>query len=151
MAFNPSSPVTGASQTGLTSPTYTLTADVAPNNNGKQYAVTALGGTQTGVEAHAAAFPFTLTFVRPSSFKPAPTTANGSVPKNVYTVIARKGVYCGPSNTIPSIALGRVTLEIPAGADVYDPESVRAMESALIGLLSGNSAGIGDTTINGVM
>lgn len=49
MTWSPSSPLTGASQSDLTSPTYTLTSDVAPNSNGEQAAVTALGGTQTGV------------------------------------------------------------------------------------------------------
>lgn len=45
-----SSPVTGGAQTGFTSPTYTLTADTPPaGSGGKQYAATALGGTQAGV------------------------------------------------------------------------------------------------------
>lgn len=43
MSFAPSSPVTGAAVTGLTSPTYSLTTDVAPSLNGKQYAITAVG------------------------------------------------------------------------------------------------------------
>lgn len=30
MTWNPASPVTGATVTGLTAPTYTLTADTAP-------------------------------------------------------------------------------------------------------------------------
>jgi hypothetical protein len=65
MAYSPTSPVTGAAQTGLTSPTYTLSTDVAPSINGKQHAITALGGTQTGVNSHSVAAPFTCTFVRP--------------------------------------------------------------------------------------
>lgn len=60
MAYSPSSPVTGGTQTGLTSPTYTLTADIAPSALGKQHAVTALGGTQTGVRTSSAADPFTV-------------------------------------------------------------------------------------------
>ena len=67
--WNPTSPVTGAAQTGLTTPTYTFVADVAPDANGKQVAVTALGGTQVGVTPHSVASPFTGTFVRPKSFK----------------------------------------------------------------------------------
>lgn len=35
------SPVTGSAQTGFTSPTYTITADKFPGNNGVQYAITA--------------------------------------------------------------------------------------------------------------
>lgn len=59
MSFTLTSPITGAAQTGFTSPTYTLTSDLAPDNNGKQVAVTALGGTQVGVTTHSVAAPFT--------------------------------------------------------------------------------------------
>jgi hypothetical protein len=65
MTVSVTSPVTGSAQTGLTSPTFTLTTDVAPDVNGKQWVVTALGGTQTGVSVHSVASPFSLTFWRP--------------------------------------------------------------------------------------
>jgi len=65
MSFNLTSPVTGASQTGFTAPTYTLTVDTAPDVNAKQWAVTALGGTQAGVSSHSVASPFTVTMFRP--------------------------------------------------------------------------------------
>lgn len=155
MAFNPSSPVTGGAQTGLTSPTYTLTADTAPDSNGKQYAVTALGGTQAGVAAHSVGSPFTVTLFRPKVPRtlgsPNPITGVvGNVPKNTYKLITRKGVLplAGqPSQTM----IITTTIEVPAGADVADPNSLRAGLSQHIGTLSSTSAGIGDTTVNGVL
>lgn len=152
--YNPSSPVTGSSQTGLTTPTYTLTTDVAPNNNGKQHAVTALGGTQTGVNAHSVSSPFTITFVRPKSLRVlgAPN-ANGhipNVPRNVYKLIVRKGVT--PAADQPQqTMLVNVSIHVPAGADTYDAANVRAALSAAIGVLDAQSSGIGDSAIDGIL
>jgi hypothetical protein len=42
-----------------------------------------------------------------------------------------------------------VTLDIPAGAEIKDPESVRAALSCLIGGLSQISAALGDSVISG--
>lgn len=155
MAWSPSSPVTGATQTGLTSPTYTLTDDVAPDNNGKQKAITALGGTQTGVVTSSVAAPFTATFVKPKAFKalgkPNPVTGLiGSVPRNVYKLITRKGVLPLAGQPYATMLVTTI-IEVPAGADVADPEDVRAALSLHIGLLSQQSAGIGDTAVSGVM
>lgn len=155
MSFGPSSPVTGASQTGLTTPTYTLTEDVGPNSHSEQYAVTALGGTQTGVEAHSVSKPFTVTCERPAQFRqlgtPNPVTGViSNVPMNVYKVRVRKGVEVDSTQT-PKIAMAELKISVPAGADSYDAESIRAMLSCLIGTLSGDSAGIGDLCIDGVL
>ena len=155
MAYNPTSPITGTPQTGLTSPTYTHTADVAPDVNGKQVAVTALGGTQTGVVAHSISSPFTLTMVRPKTMKllPAvnPTTGQlRNVPKNTSKVITRKGVI-PLAGQAPVVMVVTTTIDVPAGADTADAASVRAALSAHIGLLSQQSAGIGDTVTTGVL
>jgi hypothetical protein len=48
-------------------------------------------------------------------------------------------------------AIVRTIIEVPAGADVADPESVRAMLSLHIGSLSAESDGLGDSTVNGVL
>lgn len=149
------SPVTGSAQTGLTNPTYTIAADTAPEANGKQYAVTALGGTQTGVSVHSVASPFTITFWRPKILRilgnPNPTTGViTNVPNNTYKLITRKGVIplAGqPSRTM----IVTTSIDVPAGADTADSEDIRAALSAHIGSLSQVSSGIGDTTINGVM
>jgi len=156
MSFTLSSPVTGGAQTNFTSPTYTLATDTAPTSAGKQYAVSALGGTQAGVDsASSPSRPFTITLSRPASLKSlAPvdpvTGILRSVPKNVYTILVRKGVtpLSGQSS---QIALARVELAIPAGADTADAPNVRAMISLLIGSLNSISASIGDTSVTGVI
>lgn len=155
MAFSPSSPITGTAQTGLTSPTYTITVDVAPDVNGKQYAVTALGGTQTGVTVHSVASPFTLSFFRPKVYKqlgtPNPVTGViGSVSRNVHKCILRKGVTPLAGQPFQTM-LASLSMEIPAGSDTADSANVRAALSALFGLLSQQSSGIGDTVISGVL
>lgn len=155
MAFSLSSPVTGSAQTGLTSPTYTLTADTPPVSHSKQYAVTALGGTQTGVEAHAMSQPFTICMFRPAVPKTIgiPNPATGvinNIPRNVSKIVVRKGVNVA-ANQAPVMAVFTLTCDIPAGSDVYDPESVRAALSLLFGSMSASSAGIGDSVISAVL
>lgn len=147
--------LTGAAQTGFTTPTYTTVVDTPPDVNSKQNAVTAIGGTQTGVDVHSVARPFTITVFRPKQFqvlgKPNPVTGLiASVPRNVYKVLVRKGVT--PLSGQPAqVCVGRVELEIPAGSDIADPANIRAMCSALIGALNGVSAGLGDTLVNGLL
>ena len=154
MSYSPSSPVTGAAQTGLTSPTYTLTDDIAPNNNGIQHAITALGGTQTGVDVHSVSKPFTVTIMRPRVFKPLgrvnPVTGVlSSVPRNTYKLLTRKGVV-PLEGQAPVVFPVYTVFEVPAGADTADPASIRAALSCHIGILSDVSAGIGDSCILGV-
>lgn len=154
MTWSPSSPVTGANQTGLTSPTYTLTTDVAPDVNGKQHAVTALGGAQTGVRTHSVSDPFTVTFVRPKSPKalPSPNPVTGkyaSIPRNTYGLIVRKGVNVA-ANVAPDICVARLSIDVPAGSDAYDSPNIRALMSLLAGILSQQAAGTGDTLVTGI-
>jgi len=155
MSFAPSTPVTGAAQTGFTAPTYTISADTAPDVNGKQYAVTALGGTQTGVTVHSVSSPFTFTFWRPKSFKALgpvdPTTGQlRNVPMNVWKAIIRKGVTPLAGQSFRN-AMITVTTEIPAGSDTADAANIRALYSFTIGVLSQQASGIGDTVVSGVM
>lgn len=150
-----SSPVTGSAQTGLTSPTYTVVADTPPNSYSKQYAVTALGGTQTGVDVHGASKPFTVTFSRPAQIRSAPvpnpvTGVMSNSPRNTYSVLVRKGVVPG-TNQNPQVMVLRCDLSVVAGADLVEPEDVRAALSLLIGSLSQQSAGLGDTLVNGLL
>lgn len=153
--FAPTSPVTGAAQTGLTSPTYTVVADTAPDMNGRQVAVTALGGTQTGVTVHSIASPFTGTFYKPKQFKslgqPNPVTGRlPSVPVNSFGVIVRKGVTPLVNQPAKPMVV-RVSMDVPAGADTYDPANIRAALSFAFGLITQQSAGVGDTLVSGVM
>ena len=121
MSFAPSTPVTGAAVAGLTSPTYTLTTDVAPSINGKQYAITALGGTQTGVDVSTVSKPFSVTFFRPAVLRVLPqanpvTGVIKDVPMNTYKLITRKGVLPA-ANQVPMVARVTTIIEVPAGSD----------------------------------
>lgn len=155
MAVSLTSPVTGAAQTGFTSPTYTLTTDVAQDINGKQWAVSALGGTQSGVTASSVSSPFTVSFYRPKVLKilgnpDAITGIVRSVPRNSYSMIVRKGVLplAGQPNTN---MVCKLTMDVPAGADTADPSNIRAALSLLIGAISQVSAGLGDTEVSGIL
>lgn len=155
MSFSPSSPVTGAAVTGLTSPTYTLTADVAPNINGKQYAISALGGTQTGVDVNSVSKPFTLTFFRPANLQvlPSPNPVTGvvkAVPVNTYKMITRKGAVPAVNQTT-SVARITTIIEVPAGTDTYEPEELKAMISLHFGTGYAQASGIADTVVTGVL
>lgn len=156
MAISPYSPITGIAQTGLTSPTYTITADSPPAPNAKQWAVTALGGTQTGVSPHSVGSPFTLSVFRPLVFKMLEGINNatgilrGTVPVNNYKVITRKGVIPLAGNASKTMVI-TTDLGVPAGSDTADVNSVRAAISAHIGLLWQVSAGLGETATNGIL
>lgn len=155
MAYNPSTPVTGAAQTGLTSPTYTLSVDVAPDMYGKQYAVTALGGTQVGVTTHSMASPFTITFTRVKNVRSVPvpnpsTGIIGNAPMNTSKFIVRKGVT-PLAGQAAQVAFVKMEIGIPAGSDTADAANVRAMLSAAIGVLQQQAAGIGDTVITNLL
>jgi hypothetical protein len=156
MTWSITSPITGATMSQFTTPTYTVVTDVYPGGvNGKQNAVTALGGTQTGVRAHAVSDPFTITCTRPVSPKAlqSPNAVTGkytSVPKNTYGVLVRKGVNFAANNA-PAVAILRMSLDIPAGSDAYDSANIRAMISAGIGALYQQSQGLADTLVNGVI
>jgi hypothetical protein len=155
MTVNVTSPVTGSAQTGLTSPTYTLTADVAPDSNGRQYAVTALGGTQTGVVTHSVASPFTLTMWKPKNPRALgqPNVNTGvvvNVPNNTYKLICRKGVI-PLAGQASRVAVFTLQMDVPAGADSADAEDIRAALSLLIGAASQVSAGMGDTLVSGIL
>lgn len=155
MSFAPSSPVTGAAVAGLTSPTYTLTTDVAPTPNGKQYAISAVGGTQTDVDLNSVSKPFTLSFFRPMNLRVLPqanpvTGVIKNVPVNTYKLITRKGVQ--PAANQANIT-ARITtiIEVPAGSDTYEPEDLKAMISAHFGAGYAAASGIADTVLTGVL
>jgi len=155
MAVTITSPITGSAQTGFTSPTYTHVSDMAPDTNGRQVAVTALGGTQAGVTTHSVASPFTINVVRPKVFKflgkAHPVTGViANVPKNVYKLISRKGVLPLAGQPYQTMIVTTV-MECPAGADTADAPNVRACISAHYGALAQQSAGFGDTVVTGIL
>jgi len=154
MSFSPSSPITGAAISGLTSPTFTIVADTPPSAVSKQYAVSGLGGTQPGVTAHSLSSPFTQTMFRPSSFKvlgqPNPSGIIRSFPNNTFTVLTRKGVSVLASQPVQTMLI-KTDLRIPSGADTYDLINIKAAISAHIGLLWQIAQGLTDTVTTGTM
>lgn len=154
MAFAPASPITGAAITGLTSPTYTHTADTAPNARSRQYAVTALGGTQTGAVAHSIGMPFTLTMFLPAQFRtlgqPNPSGVIRSFPRNNFEILTRKGANVLANQPAQTILI-RTSISVPAGVDTYDAVTLKAALSAHIGMFWATAQGITDTTITGVL
>lgn len=143
--FAPSSPVTGLTIAGLTTPTYTLSADQGVDVNWKQFLVSALGGTQTGVRVHSASDPFTVAMSRPKVLKPRPATNpagtgfTGLGTKNNYVLVARKGVI-PITNAAPEVALVRMEFAIPSGSEANDLINLKAMLSCLIGYLWAEAA-----------
>jgi hypothetical protein len=154
MSFAPTSPITGADITGLTSPTYTHTADTPPAATAKQFAVTAVGGTQDGVSVHSISSPFTMTMFRPANFKvlgkPNAAGVIRSFPNNRFEVLTRKGVGVLANQPI-QLATVRTVISIPAGSDVYDAVSIKAMLSSHIGLLTQIPQGTSDTVLTGTL
>lgn len=156
MTWSPDTSITGAAQTNLTSPTYTLASDLAPDSNSRQYVVTAVGGTQTGVRTSSAGDPFTVTIKKDRTYKslpsrnPATGAYSGTIPKNKIEILARKGVYVDSDQTLSTAHL-RLIAELPAGSEVSDPANIRAMCSFLLGLLAEESADYGDSLITAII
>lgn len=155
MTFSLTTPVTGGAQTGLTSPTYTIAADTPPDATAKQYAVTALGGTQTGVTTSSVSSPFTTSMFRPKNYqilgKPNPTTGLISrVPRNSYKFITRKGVTPLVGQPIQNMVITTI-IDVPAGSDTADSANVKAALSMHFGSIAQAGSGIGDTVIQGVL
>lgn len=157
MSLTLTSPITGGAQTGFTTPAYVIAADSSPNGTaGKQYAVTGITGTQTGVDTSSTpSNPFTINLARPSVLRTIgpvdPVTgALRSVPRNTYKTIVRKGMLplAGQPKSVGNYTL---TMDVPAGADSADAANVRAALSLLIGALNSISAAIGDTLVTGVI
>ena len=154
MSISLSSPVTGGPQTGLTSPTYTVVSAQAPESNGKMYAVTALGGTQTGVTAHSVGSPFSITFWMPRFLRlMGRINALGYLvanPKNSYKIVVRKGVTPLAGQAV-ELMIVTISIDVPAGAETNDPLNFRAGLSLAAGALWQQSAGEGDLVQNGVL
>lgn len=149
------SPVTGSAQTGFTTPTYTAVVDTPPDANSKQWAITGVTGAGNTPDLHTGSSPFTICFKRPATVRSAPqvnpvTGVIGNSPRNVFSVMVRKGMSPG-TNQNPQTAVFRCDLSVVAGADVVDATDIRAALSLLIGSLNQQSAGIGDMLINAVL
>jgi hypothetical protein len=155
MSITLTSPITGAAVTGLTSPTYTIAVDTPPNSYSKQWAVTALGGTQTGVDTSSSASrPFTLTAYRPQSLKTLNTVDATGVVRvigfNTYGILMRKGLTPLTGQASKTSQL-RAEMSIPAGADTADQPNIKAAVSCFVGSLYQQADGIAQTLMTGVL
>jgi hypothetical protein len=156
VTFSLTSPVTGAAIAAFTAPTYTVVADQVPSNvAGKAFVVTAIGGTQAGVDtAGSASKPWTALFSRPPNLKILTAVdANNqlrSVPVNEYQFITRKGVLPLAGQPARTMTI-RTTFGAVAGADTADPANVKAGVSFHVGCLSQQSTGIADSLLTGAV
>jgi len=152
--FTPTSPVVGIVLTGMTAPTYTLTADYAPAANGKQYAVTALGGTQTGARSHSNSSPFTATWFKDPAPKQLPAlNVNGqlgTVPMVKNRLIVRQGQLPLAGQAYKTAVI-RCEMDTPAGADLADVMQQKALLSFFGGLVSVNAQEFYNTIATGVI
>jgi hypothetical protein len=71
-----------------------------------------------------------------------------SVPKNIYKAITRKGVLVAAS-TAPQTMIITTEIAVPAGADSYDPLSVKAAVSAHVGMLNQQASNVGELVTTG--
>lgn len=159
MPMSLTSPVTGSAVSGLTSPTFTLSDDLAPEANGRQYAVSALGGTQTGVASSSAGKPFTLTFTRPKVYRnlgspQIPSGLYSSVPRNTFKLITRKSVglngTAALTGSVTAVMNITTTFDVPANSESADPTNVAAAISAHLGSLSQVSSDLSTTVLTGI-
>jgi hypothetical protein len=153
MTISLSSPVTGATVAGLTSPTYSVVADQAPNTYSKQWYVSAIGGTQTSVDASSTANkPWTFTFSRPATLKTLNsvdvTGVIRQVSFNTYEFLMRKGLIPLAGQAV-RVANWRSAFPVLVGSDTADAQNVRASVSSYVGVLNQQASGLADSMITG--
>jgi len=146
MAINLSSPVTGSAVTGLTSPTYSVVVDQPPNAYSKQWYVSAIGGTQTSVDAGSSASkPWTFTFSRPAVLKALNAVdATGvlrQVGYNTWSYLMRRGLI-PLAGQAPRVCNWRSEFPVLVGADTADTANLNAAVSSYIGVLYQQSDGL---------
>lgn len=151
MAITIPGAVTGSPITGLTSPVYNTSIDVATDLNAKQSAVTSLGGTQVGVTVHSTTSPFTITYSRPKVAKLSRLVGTTyQIPMNTYYCRVRKGVTAVAGQPV-KVAMIEMKINIPAGAETLDKANIDAMFSATAGAFAAQLQGLRDTIGNNII
>jgi len=153
MSISLSSPVTGATDSGLTSPTYSVVADQAPDTHSKQWYVSAIGGTQASVDAgSSAAKPWTFTFTRPAVLKTLNAVdTNGVIRQvgfNTYEYLMRRGAIPLTGQAV-RVQNWKSSFPVLVGADLAEPQNIRAAVSSYIGVLNQQASGLADSMISG--
>jgi hypothetical protein len=115
--------------------------------------VTAIGGTQTNVRASTAGDPFTV-LVRKFPYRALParnptTGLYGNIPRNKVEFLFRKGMKVDSAGLIIPGDM-RVSLSIPAGAEINDAPNIRAMVCFALGLFNEEAEDIAESVISGV-
>lgn len=147
MTWNPTSPVVGATGFTFTSPTYTLTSAQAANAQGRKFIVSNIGGTQTGVRAHAANDPFETTCFVPANYRSLVLGPDGSiksVPFNRYQWQFRKGLLV-VANQPPLPANARLYIDLPAGSESADAPNINALMCFIGGIIADQANEMADT------
>jgi hypothetical protein len=148
-----SSTFNGATVNGLTSPTYTVTADQPPNPYSKQWYVSGKGGTQTSVDSSSTASkPWTFTFTRPPVLKALNSVDVTGVLRqvgfNTYEFLMRRGLV-PLTGQAPRVCNWRASFPVLVGADTADTANLRAAVSSFVGALSDSASGLSDSMIAG--
>lgn len=149
-----SSPITGAAITShLTSPTFTVSSTSGPDVNTKAVIVTALGGTQANVGVHSVDANYSLIYSWPKVWKTigavvATVAGRIAAPKNRCTSTLKKSVSI--STTAVDDVLVRIEVVVPAGAALFDPNSVASAISAAAGHFYADADDIAACMISGV-
>lgn len=153
MTISLSSPVSGATVSGLTSPTYSVVVDQPPNAYSKQWYVSAIGGTQTSVDASSSASkPWTFTFTRPPVLKALNSVDVTGVLRqvgfNTWEYLMRRGLIplAGQASRVCN---WRTQMPVLVGADTADPANIRAAVSSYFGVASQQASGLADSMITG--
>jgi len=127
--INLSGPTTATTAGLLTAATYSFIPDMANDARSKVYVVSAIGGTQPGVNAHTADLPKLIVFKKPANWAvlggySATTGRWARVPKNTFRVVGKIGVLVAAGQT-EIMTLG-LDIPIPAGALSYDQANTEA-------------------------
>jgi hypothetical protein len=106
------------------------------------------------VEISSASNPFTLQFLRPAVLRTQPALQQSGQlannPKNVWIASAKKGVDV-LSGQPKQVMTCRTEFGVPAGADVADPESVRAGIAMYLAALAESADDIAASIIAGTL
>jgi hypothetical protein len=153
MTISITSPVTGAPVAGLTSPTYTFVSDQTPNAYPKQWYVSAIGGTQTGVDASSTASkPWTFTYSRPASLKTLNavdvTGVIRQVSFNTYEMLMRRGFLPLAGQSV-RVSNWKASMPVLVGSDTADAPNIRAACSSFFGVGYQQATGLADSMISG--
>jgi hypothetical protein len=78
------------------------------------------------------------------------TAKYGTIPRNVYGLLVRKGVNYA-ANQAPDLMQVRIEISVPAGADAYDSANVRAALSLALSAAYLTATGVGDSAVTGII